>query len=301
MPTWLITGASGFLGSNLAYWLGGKAVRVGVARSVAGGSLFEATHQVDLSDRRSFDSIVDAVRPDVIVNAAAFASHEGCERDPEMARRVNVDAARHVAHAAASCGARLMHISSDAVFDGSQGNYRETDAPNPFSVYGETKLLGEHAVLDACPSATVARTNFFGWSPSGTRSILEFFVNALSSDSRVLGFTNFMVTSIYAQHLSALLFELAQQRHAGLIHVASSDALTKYDFGVAAARSFGLNPELIDPTHSAVGPDGISRNRDLSLNTDLLAGVLGRSLPTQAEGIAQAHADSTLRQALRAG
>lgn len=286
-----MTGAGGFLGSNIGHWLDGKAVRVGLARTPKVQGSLDRLLQVDLRDAPTVLAAVREVRPDVIVHAAALADHGTCQADPVVAQALNVDAARTVAEAARAVGARLIHISTDAVFDGRRGNYRETDEPNPFSVYGQTKLLGEQRVLDAYPSATVARTNFFGWSPSGKRSILEFFVNSLRSGTHVSGFTDFVVTSLYVRHLAALLFEIAATEHHGLLHVTSADPLSKYDFGVAVAKRFGLDPRLIDPVSGTAGPDGISRKRDLSLDTGLLRALLGHEIPTQSEGIDQAAAD----------
>ncbi len=294
MSTWLVTGASGFLGTNLGYWLGGRVTRIGISRSLPADGLFDQLRTVDLTERKAVLEAVAETRPDVIVNTAAFASHEGCENDPDLARTMNVEAARTVAEAATRVGARLVHISTDAVFDGARGGYREVDAPNPFSTYGETKLLGESAVLDACPAAAVARTNFFGWSPSASRSILEFFVNSLRAGTPVRGFTDFVVTSIYAQHLAAALFEVAALPFAGVLHVTSANALSKYDFGVAVADRFGLDGSLIAPTSSGTNSTAISRSRDISLNTDQLAALLQRRMATQEEGIGAAYEDRRL-------
>lgn len=291
MTTWLITGAGGFLGANLGRWLEGKATRVGLARSPLALGSYDRFLNVDLRDESAVKSAIVAERPDVIVHAGALADHRTCQADPALAQTLNVDAARWVAEAAQSISSRHIHISTDAVFDGAHGGYRETDEPNPFSVYGESKLSGEFAVLSANPAATIVRTNFFGWSPSRKRSILEFFVTSLRSSTPVSGFTDFIVTSLYVSHLATLLHEIASLDYAGLLHVTSADALSKYDFGVAVARRFDLDSELITPASGSLGPEGISRRRDLSLDTSLLGVLLGHGTPTQIEGIDQAAID----------
>lgn len=298
MTTWLVTGASGFLGSNLGHALAGHGRRIGASRTPPAAGLFDAWTGIDLRDPSAIAQLVARERPDVVVNTAAAASHQGCEENPALATALNVDAAASVAAATASVGARLVHISTDAVFDGARGNYRETDEPNPFGIYGRTKLDGERAVLEAHPAAIIARTNFFGWSPSGTRSILEFFVNALTEDEPVNGFTDFVVTSLYAQHLAGLLIELAATDVHGVVHVASSDALSKYDFGITVAECFGLDASLITPIAGSLGPDGLSRTRDLSLDTTLLTELVGHRPATQRAGIEAASRDADLRRAL---
>ncbi|HAN70214.1 MAG TPA: hypothetical protein DCQ36_01305, partial [Actinobacteria bacterium] len=122
----------------------------------------------------------------------------------------------------------------------------------------------------------------FGWSPSGSRSILEFFVTNLREGRQVKGFTDFIVTSAYVGVLCDALVELAQSDATGILHVTSPDALTKYEFGVAVAEEFGLDAGLITPTAADVDPP---RNRDLSLDVSRVQEVLGRHLPEQRHGI----------------
>lgn len=295
-PTWLVTGARGFLGANLGTHLAGHAHRIGAARAgAAQGSTFDEWVDADLEHPNSLADVIRARRPDVLVHAAAMATHEGCEADPARARQVNADAVGVLSRASAEAGTRFVLISTDAVFDGSTGHYSEADEPAPFSVYGRTKLAGEVLALEN-PDALVVRTNFFGWSPSGSRSILEFFVNELSAGRAVRGFTDFTVTSAYAQSLCESLVQLVAMEATGLLHLTSPDALSKYDFGVAVAREFGLDAELIRATTADVDPP---RNRDLSLDVSRARRLLG-SLPTQRDGIARAHADAeSLRPRLR--
>lgn len=293
LPTWLVTGAQGFLGANLGRHLQGRAHRVGLGRGV-GPTLartYDAWITADLSDPAAMTAAaaqIEGLRPHVVVHAAAMATHEGCESDPEGARQVNALAAEELSRAARLAGARFILISTDAVFDGARGHYAETDEPSPFSVYGRTKLEGEQRVLEANPNALIVRTNFFGWSPSGTRSILEFFVNALSSNTPVKGFTDFTVTSAYVGALCEALEELAGTNTTDLLHVTSPDALSKYEFGVAVAEEFGLDASLITPTTADVDPP---RNRDLSLDVSRALSILTTSLPTQILGIEQARQD----------
>ncbi len=296
--TWLVTGASGFLGSNLGAFLEGKVHRVGVARNATSLPMFDESVQGELEDPATLIAAIHRLRPDVIVNTAAVASHEACERTPELARRINAVAPGSLSAAASTVGARFVQISTDAVFDGSRGQYTETDTPNPFSAYGRTKLEGEALVL-ANSDALAVRTNFFGWSPTGRRSILEFFVNELSAGHKVRGFTDFVVTSGYVQVLCDALWRLVGAQSSGILHVTSSDALSKFEFGVAVADAFGLRSDLVTPVESDVQPP---RNRDISLDVSKAEAILGTVLASQRAGIALAHADADqLRPALSVG
>jgi len=295
-PTWLVTGATGFLGANLGQFLDGRAHRIGAARTDNPSPQFDQMLANDLADPHALAREINRLRPDVVVHTAALADHARCETEPDLATLINADVPRVLAKAAAEVGARFIHISTDAVFDGAAGPYTETDAQHPFSVYGQTKLEGEEGVLEN-PNAIVVRTNFFGWSPSGHRSILEFFVSSLSNGQQVKGFTDFTVTSIYVQHLCDALWRLAHTDATGILHVAASDAHSKYDFGVGVAQEFALDVSLITPTESDIVP---SRRRNIALDVSRASVILGAPLPSQRDGLAATHADVALRQALRA-
>jgi dTDP-4-dehydrorhamnose reductase len=291
MSTWLVTGAHGFLGSNAGAFLEGKAETVGQVRTGSAATTFTASAALDLTDAASVSALIQSIRPAVIFHAAAMSSHETCEQDPAGAMLVNATATASLAKAASSCGALMVYVSTDAVFDGSRGSYAETDIANPFSVYGQSKLAGEDAVRAATDHHLILRTNFFGWSPSGTRSILEFFVNGFRSRSQMTGYTDFTVTSIYVQQLLSATAALVERGSTGTFHVASRDALSKFEFGRTVAKTFALDASLLHPGDSTAADHSTSRSRDLSLSTAKLESVLGYPSPSQAEGIATAYDD----------
>jgi dTDP-4-dehydrorhamnose reductase len=199
--SWLVTGVTGLLGANAATSLSDAGARVvGVARSIPAVSGLDVL-PVDLSSVSARAGLVDRAGCDVVLHTAAVSSIEACERDPAAARELNTVAAADLAAQAARAGAAFVHISTDAVFDGERGGYREDDPVSPQSVYGRTKADAERAVLDANPSALVARVNFYGWSPTGRRSLLEFFARALSAGSTVRGFTDVRVSTLYVADL----------------------------------------------------------------------------------------------------
>lgn len=291
--TWLVTGGTGIFGANAARFLSSRASAVGLARDET-GSVFGSSISCDVRDASAVRAALDYVRPSVVVHAAAMSRHEQCEENPDLAFEVNVEGTRIMASEAGRVGARFVYISTDAVFDGRKGAYREKDAPNPFSTYGQTKLLGEKAAMEAV-DALVIRTNFFGWSPSGRQSILDFFVTALETGSRVPGYTNFTVTSMYVGDLVDVIWALVQRDARGLLHVASRDAQSKYEFGRLVAESFNLDPALIEPV-SVPALGALNRgNRDISLSSEHAENVLGLVMPTQLDGLRRARDEMTRR------
>lgn len=286
MKKWLVTGASGFLGSNAAFFLQGKANGVGLARS-SKKSIFPRTIECDFSNYASLKNAIHIANPDVILHTAALSSHESCESNKILARQVNADLTGTLSGIASQLNARFIYVSTDAVFDGLKGRYAETDTPNPFSIYGETKLLGEQFASEANPSSLIIRTNFFGWSPSQQRSILEFFVTSMRQNKQIQGYENFLVSTLYAQDLLTAIWQLNEQNISGIVHVGSSDELSKFDFGLSVADIFGLQSKLIQRVAAPITM-GISRNRNLSLDTSNYCEITKAQLPSQREGILKA-------------
>jgi dTDP-4-dehydrorhamnose reductase len=269
-PTWMITGAHGFLGANAVAHLSPHANVIGITRE-----------QHDLTTPESLAKEITEIKPDYLLHAAAIADHALCEEQPDHAEAVNSQATKVIARAAQMAGTKLIYISTDAVFSGQPsaatpaGNYQESDQPNPNTVYGESKLAGElNAESETNP--LIVRTNFFGWSSTGHRSILEFFVNELRANRSVNGFTNVTTTSLYARTLLDYIYQLKD--HAGIFHITSRDAITKYEFGVKVAKHFDLRESLIKRVEA-------KNSKDLSLNTLKLENSIGVAVASQDQGL----------------
>lgn len=286
MTLFLVTGASGLLGVNFALAVKKNDHHViGVGNTALKPQAGFEYLQADLTQPGVIDPLLAQTRPDVVVHCAALANLEACEANPELAAEVNAVLPGRLAEAALQCKAGFIHISTDAVFDGSMGHYRETEQPNPLSVYARTKWEGEQAVAAANPQALIARVNFYGWSAAGNRSLAEFFVNNLSRGQRVKGFTDVFFCPLMVVDLVDLLVEAAQKHLAGLYHVVGAQPMTKYDFGAAIARRFGFDPALITPALVAEGGLSAARSPNLTLDTGKITAALGHPLPDFDSGL----------------
>lgn len=288
MTRWLITGATGLLGSNAALLLGATDDVVCSARTRP-PRLEAPFFPADLARRDRRAGLVERSAAEVVLHAGALATLEACEADPALAQEVNVAASADLAAQAARTGARFVFISTDAVFDGTRGGYREDDQPSPQSEYGRTKRRAEQAVLDVNPQAIVARVNFFGWSPSGRRGLAEFFVDRLARGQKAPGFTDVTVSTSYLADTIAALTSLQDAGQSGLFHVASSEPTTKFDFGRELARTFGWDTALVTPASSSDHLT-VKRGKNLSLDTSRLAAVLKHPLPGRTAGLQGLHA-----------
>jgi dTDP-4-dehydrorhamnose reductase len=279
----LITGASGLLGLNLALSTAGKHEVYGVTHQHLLHNTPFHVLQADLLERGALERLLDTVQPDWIIHCAAQANLDDCEADPDLAYHLNAELPGRLATLVAKGGARakgvrLVHISTDAVFDGIQGDYSEEDAPNPLGVYARTKLAGERAVTAANPQAIIARVNLFGWSLVGRRSLGEFFFNNLSAGKQVMGFTDVYFCPMLANDLAGVLVCMLEAQLSGLYHVVSREATSKYDFGVAVARRFGLDENLITPTPVAASGLRAPRSPNLTLRTDKVRTALAHDI-----------------------
>lgn len=285
----LVTGASGLLGLNFALQYQNAHQVMGVVNTHGLQNMGFAVVKTDLNNPRILKRLLVGSAPEVVIHAAAIANLEACEKNPELAQQVNADLPGELAKLTYELGMKLVHISTDAVFDGEQGNYVETDAPNPLGVYSRTKLEGEQQVMDANPEAIVARVNFFGWSLTGKRSLSEFFYNNLSAGKQVKGFTDVNFCPLQVNQLAETLMEMVSLDLKGVYHTVSKDTLNKYDFGCRIAEQFGFDKGLITPVSWQDGGLTARRSPNLTLNVDKLTAALGTPTPGIEAGIRRFH------------
>ena len=281
----LITGASGLLGLNLALDACRTHKVIGVDRNTLAAVPFKVI-RADLLAPNEVYRVLNESHPDAVIHCAALAGVDSCEDQPDLARRMNAELPAQFADECVRRKIRLIHISTDAVFDGQKdGAYIESDLPNPLGIYAQTKYEGEKAVLQINPLAIVARVNFYGCSLGGRRSIAEFFVNNLGSGKNVNGFTDVIFCPMWVNHLGILLIKMLDRGLHGLYHVVGAQAMSKYQFGVEIARKFGLRESLISP--QSVESSGLSapRSHNLWLSTHKLSTDLGLAIPDFSTGL----------------
>jgi len=284
-----ITGISGLLGLNFA-------LQVRECFQVSGCYY---THPIVLDGIQllklnitSFGALEQAlrkIRPDVIVHTAGLTNVEECEADPELAHRLNVEAAQHVARVADSMEVQLVHISTDHLFDGTRSWRTETDSPVPLNVYAKTKWQAEQVVLQACPDALIIRTNFFGWGTSVRTSFSDWILRALEQQRELTMFPGVFFTPILINGLVDLVLELIARGATGIFHVAGGERLSKYSFALQVAEVFGYPKNGIRAISFEDFPFKARRPKDMSLSSRKAESVLQVRMPTVAEGLERLH------------
>ena len=238
----------------------------------------------DLTRAGELERVLEDSQPQLVVNCVALADVDACERDPVLADALNHRLPQRLAASAAASGARLVHVSSDAVFDGRSSPYREHDEPSPINEYGRSKLAGERAVAASDARALIARTNIVGWSPSGTRSLLEYFHGRLSRGERAPGFVDIYFRPLPVHWFWPACERLLADGAGGLVHITGPELLSKYDFGRRVAIAFDLDPDLVEPTEGLTKTARAARPPHLDVlpsrlgEGPLLPGDLGQGL-----------------------
>ncbi len=298
----LVTGVTGLLGSALMREALSSYDVWGWARRPHATPLPCRFEAVDLLDEAAARRAAEAARPDVVIHAAALTSVDECESDPSAATAANVGGTRHLLEALRGHACRFVFISTDAVFDGRRGGYTENDAPAPLHIYGRTKLAAEETVLADRPEALVTRTAFYGWNILPKESLGEWVLGRLRAGETVPGFTDLLFSPLLANHLARLLLTLTGSKASGVLHLASADGCSKFDFAVRLAAVFGFPPGRIVPRICGTGRLVAARPQNVTLNAGRAATMLGRPLPTIEEGLREfLKLEPIVKQAVLAG
>lgn len=288
----LITGATGFLGREAvqsALRRGHRVVALGGARLPAFASPTKNL-RLDLLDTAALESLLLDEFPDAVVNCAAVADPAACAAAPARAAALNTALPERLAMFANHLSARLVHISTDMVFDGQRGHYAHTDMPAPLhppapmSLYGRVKLDGEKAVLlHGKRFAVVLRVPLLsGNSEDGTRSLHERLLARWAAGEKTPLFADEIRQPISASNLADAAVELCERDNlSGVYHWAGADALSRLEIGRRIAEKFGLSAAayIVETTLAETGGASL-RPRDLSLDLHPLRGKLRTPVQT---------------------
>jgi dTDP-4-dehydrorhamnose reductase len=271
----LVTGASGVLGGRLASLLRDSFEVIAARhRSAPPPGLIE--HGLDLLSPAAIESALEAVRPDAVLHAAALPDVDRCERDPDLAWRVNTLATESLARICRARGLRLVAISTDLVFGDGPGLRGETDPPQPLSVYGRSKLAAEQAVLAESGDAAVARVTLVVGRGHGSRaSASESVAWALSAGQAPRLYRDQFRTPIDPESVASGVARLIASAASGVFHFAGAERVSRLELGRRTARSLGLDPAEIRSVTQADRPPAAPRPREVCLGHERARAELG--------------------------
>jgi dTDP-4-dehydrorhamnose reductase len=263
----LITGASGGLGHVLFAALSERYQVLGTCLHHPAPAL----QSLDLRDRAAVLAVCKTFKPDLIINTVAWTDVDGCEQDFARAFDLNVATAVSVRLAAQATGAKVMHISTNDIFSGTQPLWDETQVPQPLNVYARTKYMAEQ-VLSDLPGVLMLRFTFLSWWATGKTAFARWLVESLCQRQSVGLFTDQYNAPIYVGTLLEWLEQLWELE--GVYHLAS-ERRSRWDAGMAIAQGLGLDTRLVREAsvHHSVLP--APRPVDVSLSAARLAAATG--------------------------
>lgn len=291
----LITGATGNLGRFLVRAAKAAGHQVIPWGSPRGGDVDgQPVVPVDLANPDAVAEHFWRSQPMAVLHAAAVSSIAECHRDPVRAFKVNVEATRQLVGLCMVGIARLVFVSTDLVFDGARGNYKEHERTNPLSMYGKTKGDAERAVL-LYRGHLVARVSLLvGPGPEENPNFFDQQAAALRLGQPVTLFEDEWRSPLSLRAAAEALMRVAEVDYGGVLHVGGPERLSRYEMGLHLARALGADAALVRPARQADFKAPEPRPRDVSLNSSRLMKLLPELiLPGFAETARQAVAGMT--------
>jgi len=270
----LVTGASGFLGSHLCRFAKKEWDVVGMHNLHADMPAGVEKVQIDLRDRKALLVALKEFTPSVIIHAAVLQIDD-CERHPELAQQVNIDSTLYITEWAAKNNCRVIYISTDMVFDGSRGMYKEEDNAEPVNEYGRTKLVAERIVQEFCENSVIARLPLlFGFPAVGGACFMSTMLDKLNRNQTVQTYVDQFRSPGLVQNMAEALLELSRNDFSGVLHIAGTTRLSREELARQAAECAGLDVNLLQPISMHDHAMLALRPTDVSLDTAKARSIL---------------------------
>jgi dTDP-4-dehydrorhamnose reductase len=246
----LVTGANGMLGQSLCrFYSTQKNVRL-LACSLDDKPVFDGIDYspCDLTKRENVKNVVLNFYPDYIINASAYTNVDLSETEREEAWKVNVKGVEYLSETARILDSRIVHVSSDYIFDGKNGPYSEKEKPNPLGYYARTKLAGENALKISGVLFTILRTNVLYGSYSNCKvDFVGWLINSLKEGKEVRIVTDQINNPTFVDDLVQGISKVIEYKKTGVYNIGGKEFLSRYEFSKIIADFFGLDKNLIMP------------------------------------------------------
>lgn len=289
MQTVLITGANGFLAQYLIHVLRDSYKIIATGK---GEPRFKLDYPnllyttMDFTDPAAVAAVIGLNRPDVIVHAGAMSKPDDCEGDKGLADLTNTKATQHLLDAAAGCKSLFIFLSTDFIFDGIVGMYREEDQPGPVNYYGETKLNAEILVKAYAYSWSIVRTVLvYGKSDGGRHNLLTLVAEKLQRGESYSVFNDQVRTPTYVEDLASGIEAIINRRAEGVYHLSGKDVLTPFQMAMATAKHLGLDTNLLTPVTAENFSHGAARPKVTGFCIDKARHELGYNPLSFEEGL----------------
>ncbi|KAA6436585.1 NAD(P)-dependent oxidoreductase [Dyadobacter flavalbus] len=288
----LVTGSNGLLGQKLIELLVSENTCETIATAKGKNRLNSSEGyeflEMDVTDPVQVDHVIGSAKPDVIIHTAAMTNVDQCEMEKEACWKLNVTAVEILVGACRKYDVFLEHVSTDFIFDGTAGPYKEEDLPNPVSFYGWSKYAAEKAVMHSGIKWAIARTVLvYGIAHDMSRSNIILWVKkSLEEGKAIKVVTDQFRTPTLAEDLAKGCFLIADREEQGIFNISGSDFMTPYEMAMMAADYFSLDKSLISPTDASTFTQPARRPPRTGFDITKSRNVLGYEPHTFREGIA---------------
>jgi len=247
----LITGANGLLGQKTAEVFSGESSHQLILTDIQPNSENPTSleyYQLDLTKKEDVKQSFRKYAPDIIINTAAFTNVDGCETEKELSWRTNVDAVKHLIIASRVNSAKIIHISTDYVFDGKTGGYDENSTPNPMSFYGKSKLASENALITSGVNCAIIRTMIiYGTGRNVRPNFALWMIDMLKKKQIITIVDDQFGQPTIVDDLGLALLRIVSRDKSGIYHISGSEYINRYEFALKLADVFKFDKKLIQP------------------------------------------------------
>jgi dTDP-4-dehydrorhamnose reductase len=283
----LITGCNGLLGQKLVELAPIHHELFGLDLADQGlvmdGSSY---YSGSIVDRKPLLRIAQETKPDWILNAAAYTDVDGAESERELCWNVNVSGVENVVYVARKCRAKVVHISTDYIFDGKDGPYDEEAVPNPLGFYGRSKLAGENVLKISPVPYAIARTMvLYGTGKNLRPNFVTWLIEQLQDGNRVNVVNDQFGNTTLVDELAAGIWSIVRKRKLGVFHIAGSEIVDRFTFAEKIAHVFDLEALLINPISTEDLSQAAPRPMISGLKVDKAVKELGLKLSNVEEGL----------------
>jgi dTDP-4-dehydrorhamnose reductase len=280
-----ITGASGMLGTTLVNHLSKTHQIFATSRSKGLEGQNIKWNCFDLTDTVLLNQWLETTKLDIVIHCAAIVNVDACEENVDLATALHFETTKVISDYLGHNNGRLIYISTDSVFDGEkQGAYREVDAVNPLNVYAKTKLMGE-ALVQSMNNGLALRTNIIGWTQRANTSFAEWMLRSLIENTPLNLFYDVHFSPLHVDELSLIIESIIERPVYGLYHCASSDSISKYDFGMKMAKVFSLPDSNITRVSVEEVDFKAERPKNMALDIQKISSDLKYDFPSVIDAI----------------
>ncbi len=200
--------------------------------------------KLDITNINSIKKNIEKIKPNIIINCAANTNVDFLETHQDVAFDINANGVQNLIGIVRQNNIRLIHISTDSIFDGSSGPYSEKDIPNPINVYSKSKLLGEKYILNNLKNEVIIRTNFYGYD-NDSNFLFNQILNSLKNKKKFTAFDDIIFNPLEISNLSKMIVEISLKNYTGVINMASDDIISKYEFAIEISKKLDYDQNLI--------------------------------------------------------